>query len=302
MLLLGAMQAHAGTVVTDHVLSQTSQAQSNIPVTFGQVFKAGDVPHGAALTASLNGQSVPLQVDAKATNPDGSLRHAVLTAMVPSLPGSAKESLMLATGSSQGASGARIALSQLLKKNYAANVSFNIGGKTYTADAHALLQAANAAHACKPWGTQCNTWLSGPLVSEWVVNGLATAADGTTNPNLRVYFAVRAYAGTTPGMVGYVRTDIIVENTSAFSPQAQPQYTATLTSGAASDSTSTLTQYTATRWHKVLWWNNVQPKVYLQQDTQYIQASKAVSRYMNLKPRWKIPGRTKTVLCTIATL
>src|SRR6185312_12059750 len=127
-------------------------------------------------------------------------------------------------------------------------------------------------------------WLSGPLVSEWVVNGPVTAADGTTDPSLRIYFAIRAYVGATPGTVGYVRTDVIVENTSAFAPQAQPQYTATLTSGTATYTSPALTQYAYTRWHKPLWWNNAEPQVYLQQDTQYIQASKAVSRYMPLTP------------------
>ncbi|HJR31821.1 MAG TPA: hypothetical protein VJ889_24160, partial [Pseudomonas sp.] len=81
-----------------------------------------------------------------------------------------------------------------------------------------------------------------------------------------------------------VRTDIIVENTDAFAPQAQPQYTATLTSGSASYTSPALTQYTATRWHHVLWWNNAQPQAYLQQDTQYIQNSMAVSRFMSLQP------------------
>jgi hypothetical protein len=60
-----------------------------------------------------------------------------------------------------------------------------------------------------------------------------------------------------------------------------------LQSGSASYTSPALTQYTATRWHKVLWWNHVQPEVYLQQDTQYIQASKAVSRYMPLQPNEK---------------
>jgi hypothetical protein len=116
-----------------------------------------------------------------------------------------------------------------------------------------------------------------------VVNGPVTSSDGTVNPNLRVYFAVRAYAGNAPGTIGHVRTDIIVENSDAFAPQGQPQYTATLSSGSADYTSPPLTQYTATRWHKVLWWNDAEPKVYLQQDTQYIQASMAVSRYMPLK-------------------
>lgn len=286
VLLLGAVQARAETVVTDNVISTVAQAQTQVPVTFGQIFKAGDVPRGATVTATLNGQPVTLQVDSKATNPDGSLRHAVLTAMVPALPAHAKLPLALSTGPAPTTNGVGepITLSQLLATNYDTKVSLNISGTDYTADARALLQAANTTSACKPWDKHCNLWLSGPLASEWVVNGPVTAADGTINPNLRIYFAVRAYADGLRGAVHQVRTDVIVENTSAFTPQAQPQYTATLTSGDAIYTSPALTQYAYTRWHKVLWWNKVQPQVYLQQDTQYIQASKAVSRYMLLTP------------------
>jgi len=280
-LLLGT--AHAASIVTDTLVNQSARAQSNVAVTFGQVFKDGDVANGATLTATLGGRTVALQVDPKATNPDGSLRHAVLTAMAPSLAARAKLPLTLSTGPAPPA-GPPIALSQLLATNYDAKVSLNIRGTTYSVNARTLLQTANGAKACRPWSKTCNVWLSGPLVSAWVVNGPVTAANGATNPNLRVYFAVRAYAGATPGTVGAVDTDIIVENTQAYTPQAQPQYTATLTSGSATYTSPALTQYTATRWHKVLWWNNAQPLVYLQQDTQYIQNSMAVSRYMDLQP------------------
>lgn len=286
VLLLASMQAQAKPVVTDYVISQTRQTQNNVPVTFGQVFKVGDVPRGATVTATLNGHPVVLQVDGKATHPDGSLRHAVLTTMVASLPGNAKLPLTLSAAPASSTAGPNepVSLSQLLATSYNAEVSLDIGGAEYTADARSLLQAANAANACKPWDRRCNVWLSGPQTSEWVVNGPVTKADGTSNPDLQIYFAVRAYAGVVPGTVGEVRTDVIVENTSAFAPQAQPQYTATLTSGTATYASPALTQYTATRWHKVLWWNLAKPDVYLQQDTQYIQASKAVSRYMQLKP------------------
>ena len=282
-LMLGAAQARAGTVVTNSAISTVTYAQTNVPVTFGQVFKQGDVPAGATVVATLNGQPITLQVDAKATHADGSLRHAVLTTTVPSLAGAAKLPLTLSTAAAKGTVGP-ISLSQLLATSYNANVSLNIGGQKYTANARALLQAAKTANACKPWGTQCNQWLSGPQTSEWIVNGPVKASNGAVNPSLRVYFAVRVYANGAQGTVRQVRTDVIVENTSAFTPQAQPQYVATLTSGNEVYSSPALTQYAATRWHKVLWWNHVQPAVYLQQDTGYIQASKAVSRYMPLTP------------------
>ena len=283
LLWLGLAQAH-GAVVTDRVISESSRTQPNVPVTFGQVFKAGDVPRGASLTATLDGRLVELQVDPKATNPDGSLRHAVLTVMVPSLPGRAKLPLAISSQTAAPAKAAPITLAQLLATDYDATASLDIGGTKYSISARKLLQMASTAHACKAWDAACNIWLAGPLASEWVVNGPLAAADGTPYRNLKIYFAVRAYAGATPGTMGPIRTDIIVENTDAFAPQAQPQYTATLTSGSASYTSPALTQYTATRWHKVLWWNNTEPQVYLQQDTQYIQNSLAISHYMKLKP------------------
>ncbi|MGN6328300.1 MAG: hypothetical protein ACTHL5_05105, partial [Rhodanobacter sp.] len=242
-LLLGMAPTQAATVVTNTVVSQAKQGQSLVPVSFGQVFKAGDVPAGKTVTASVDGQPVALQVDAKATYPDGSLRHAVITAMVSSLPGSATLPLALSASAGPAPAAGDVTLSQLLATSYDAEVALTLNGKPYTVNARTLLQSASSTKACKPWGASCSVWLSGPLASEWVVNGPVKAADGTENPSLRVFFAVRAYAGATPGSVGNIRTDIIVENTSAFAPQAQPQYTATLTSGTASYTTPALTQY-----------------------------------------------------------
>jgi hypothetical protein len=54
------------------------------PVTFGQVFKAGDVPRQTRLAAEdASGNHLPLQMDEAATYPDGSLRFAVLSTLVP---------------------------------------------------------------------------------------------------------------------------------------------------------------------------------------------------------------------------
>jgi hypothetical protein len=40
--------------------------------------------------------------------------------------------------------------------------------------------------------------------------------------------------------------------------------------------------YRQTRWHKVFWWGNADP-VYARQDSQYLQATRAVPRYENVK-------------------
>lgn len=66
VLMMGIAQA--GTLlVTNNLINEGSQTQTNVPVTFGQVFKAGDVPSGETLSATLGGQPIQLQIDAKAT-------------------------------------------------------------------------------------------------------------------------------------------------------------------------------------------------------------------------------------------
>ncbi len=282
-LMVGTHAASAATVVTDQVIGLAAKAQVEVPVTFGQVFKDGDVPKGATVVATVAGAPVTLQVDPKATNPDGSLRHAVLTLRIPELGRKAKLPVALSTAATAPMAGAPVTLAALLTTAYDAKAVFQLGGQAYTVEARPLLQAAAKGAACKPWNTQCNQWLSGPLASEWVVHGQAMSSGGTAAPGLEVYFAVRAYSNGAGG-VGQVRTDIIVENSNAFAPQVQPQYTATLTSGSASYTSPALTQYTATRWHQVLWWNASNPQVYLQQNIPYIEDTKAISRYMSLTP------------------
>ena len=270
--------ARAASIVTVQAISQSSQSQTQVPVTFGQIFKDGDVPAGTGLTASINSQAIPLQVDAKATNPDGSLRHAVLTAVIPSLPGYSTQPITLSTA--PAGTGSAVTLAQLLATAFDATVNINIGGTNYTADAKQLLQTAATTNACVPWGQACNVWLSGPLVSEWIVGGPVTSAGGVSNPNLRVYFNVRAYAGNP---INLVRVDVVIENDWAYTPQQSITYNATLTSGSDTYTINNLTQYAYARWHHVLWWGS-RPSVYAQVDTQYLQSSGAVSRYEVLQP------------------
>jgi len=281
-LALSMGVAQAGTLlVTNNLISEGSQAQTNVPVTFGQIFKDGDVPAGETLSATLGGQPVQVQVDAKATNPDGSLLHAVLTALVPSISGNSTEPLALSSAS-PASSGSAVTLAQLLATSFDATADINIGGTDYTVSAKQLLQAKQAS--CAPYNTACNIWLQGPLVSEWIVGGPVTSAGGVSNPNLQVYFDVRAYAGNP---IARVRVDVIIENDWAYTPQQILTYNATLTSGTGTGSSytfSNLQQYPYTRWHQVLWWNGSDPDLYVQQDTQYIQSTGAVSRYEVLQP------------------
>jgi len=77
-----ALPCRAGAITCVELVGEKgSQAQ---PLTFGQVFKAGDVPRGATLSAVDGaGNPLPFQMDQPATYPDGSVRFAVLSTVAP---------------------------------------------------------------------------------------------------------------------------------------------------------------------------------------------------------------------------
>ncbi len=261
--------ARAGTdIVTVTVSSESSSAQANVPVTFGQVFKQGQFAAGSMLGARLSdGTVLSAQLDKKATHGDGSLRHGVVTLRIPGLAAGASQTVQLSAEPS-GSQGAAVALSQLLATSYDTTVTLNVGGTDYIASARSLLQAGATLQ-----------WLSGPQVSEWIVGGPVKTSGGTAHPHLAVYFHVRAYAG-----IDSVRTDVVVENN--WSRRASPSsfsYTYSIKAGGVTAGSGTLTHYSHARWHQPVWWGTT-PKVYVGLDNFYLQDTKAIPRYRRVTP------------------
>lgn len=184
-------------------------------VTFGHVFKAGDVKPGQPLVFRLaDGSLLPVQVDVKASHGDGSVRHAVLSVATPAGNSTADLAGVLAKGGSAPA-GAALTVNDVLSKAYDLDLSLkvrNADGSTRTlaVDAGDLLRKAAAA------GT-VETWLKGPLASEYRVE---TALDA----ELRAIFDIRV------GKDGQVTTDVVVSNVNTFTPGIRTvTYDATIT-------------------------------------------------------------------------
>lgn len=266
-------------VVTVQAISTTLQSQKDVPVTFGQIFKAGDVPAGAHLRATMGGEPVPVQVDRKATHADGSLRHAVITVVAPELPASATRLIRLSTGG-DAPSGAPVTLDDLLATGFDAHVSLDVNGTVLTASARDLLAQVRSNGSCRPWGKQCNVWLSGPQVSEWIVGGPLQSSTGP-NPHLAAYFYIRAYAGDP---IHRVRVNVVIENDWTWiSDPHNITYDATITVGSQTYQKADIEHYTHTRWHRVMWWHD-KAAIYAKLNGQYIQDSRAVSQYADVQP------------------
>jgi hypothetical protein len=237
--------------------------RKDVWVTFAQPFAPGHVPAGTTVAARLSGTNVPLQVDAKATHADGSLRHAVLTALVPTLPASGSATLEL-VASTTPLSGEPLAASDLLATPFDATISLTLGGSSYTASARALL-SADAGH----------TWLRGPLVTEWTLASPVHDAAGTAHAQLAARFDVRAYAGAKTVVVSAT-----VENDWAFEkgPQNFTYDASIATDRGQAYAKSGLLHYRQARWRKSFTWGD-DPKALVEHDVAYLYATSAVPRF-----------------------
>jgi hypothetical protein len=228
-----ALSANASQAqITDiKVHNPAGTSKTDASLTFGMVFKPGDVPAGQSLSASEGA----LQVDAKATHADGSLRHAVLTLKVPALAGGEIKSIHLSSAAPAG--GAALTTADILKTDFDAKVTVTVAGLDFSASARDYLASA------KPW-------LSGPLCGEWLATAPLKNAAGLAHPHLHARFAIRAYQG-----LKSIRVDVTVENDWAFEPAPGGfTYDVKIVTGGATYSKAAIAHTHHCRWRKVLWW------------------------------------------------
>lgn len=265
--LLAAGSVMAAQLPSLQIVEGTKQAQSGVPVTFGQVFAKGDVKAGQSIAATINGVRIPLQADIKATHDDGSLRHAVLTTVLPRLGAGQGATLQLAA-TPAGASTGRTGPEALLASGFQAAVKLDVGGTVYSADAARLL-------AAKPY----KSWLSGPLVNEWQVSG-PLMANGVPHPHLSARFAVRSYAPAPGSTTGPTRVDITVENAWAYEPEPKniSYDVQVLLDNKEVYRMEALTHFHHARWRKVFWTGD-EPKVDVNYDIAYLLGTGALPNY-----------------------
>ena len=256
----------SATGITDVRIENTSAtvAQSNVPVTFGQVFAQGNLLATDKLTGRLeDGTVVPLQVDVKATHPDGSVRHAIISAVVPSIAAANVRTMSLVKGGT--APTGTVTVDSLMQTGFNASVHANIGGVDYYASADELLKSATPT-----------TWLNGPIATEWQVSAPLRTASGAQHPHLSARFAIRWYAG-----LKQARVDVVVENDWAYEPAPQNfTYDASVIVGGKSVYTKpALTHYHHARWRQLFWYNTAAPQINVKHNTGYLIASRALPNY-----------------------
>lgn len=253
-------------VVTDVRVENTAAvAQANVPVTFGQVFAVGHLlPTDSLVGRFDNGATIPLQLDVKATHPDGSVRHAVVSGIVPSL--AAGEGRAMSLMKSNAPHGAGLAPKTLLSNGFSSSVHATIGGVRYNASADDLIKT----------GAAYQTWLSGAVANEWHVSAPLKSADGSVHPHLTARFAIRWYDA-----IKKARVDVTIENAWAYEPNPQNiTYDAeVMVRGAVVYSKPALNHLHHSRWRKMFWWGGDASQVHVKHNTNYLIASRALPNY-----------------------
>jgi hypothetical protein len=258
----------AGTlaVITDVRLENTgTAAQTLVPVTFGQVFAVGHVKTTDVMVGRLEDNTlVTLQMDVKARHADGSVRHAIFSAIIPSIDANAVRTMSLAKNAVPSSATAALPAA-LLASGFTASTSATIGGIKYSASADRLLKTGAKA-----------TWLAGAVANEWHVSAPLTTAAGVSHPHLTARFAVRYYSA-----VKKARVDVTIENNWAFEPNPQNfKYNAEVTVGGKSAySKADVTHLVQARWRKVFWWGGDAPQITPIVNSKYLIATRAVPNY-----------------------
>lgn len=271
-----------GGALTSVDVENTGTAQVRVPVTFGQVFAPGDLPANYTVTGRLaDGTSVPLQVDVKARHSDGSLRHGVISAFLPSLSQGQTQNLGMVKTAAEPAPAAT-SPAELLAAGFTAQTKLLINGVAYSASADSMLRSG-----------AYTTWLSGNVVNEWHVAAPFKTADGITHPHLVARYAIRAVKGS-----ARARVDLTIENgwTYELNPQNVTYDVQTLVGGSTTYTKAALNHFHHARWRRLDWFGAT-PQVHIKHNAAYLIASKAVANYdrslvipeavlTNLKNKW----------------
>jgi len=263
ILGLWASAATAAPVTKVTLRRAVGESAKNVPVTFGQVFKKGDIRQGVLVSAP----GAAVQADVKRRYDDGSVRFAVVSLLVPDLSGEMTVAMDDGVRPQLG-SELPVQAADLLKTGFDAVVRLKFpDGAVRSASARDLLKAA---------GTNAKTWLAGPVVTEWLLTGALAGKDGTPDPDLRVQFHVRAYAGCKA-----VRVSVVVENCLDTWAGNIGYDVAVLLGrpGKVVYEKKLVEHRRLSRWRRDFWWPAAPPRADVVNDLACLSASGAVPNY-----------------------
>ncbi len=244
----------------------TTTAQTNVPFTFGQVFKKGELnPVHNIYGVTSDKNTIPLQVDVKAKHSDGSVRHALLSGILPRLDASNSIAFELKTSSTETDMNL-VSISEVVNNNFNAEVTLTVDNENYSAKVLDYLSDTSIQ------------WLKGSTVSEWVIFAPLKNNKGIAHPHLNVQYNVRAYRISATKTA--IRVNYTIENNWTYeaNPRNFTYAISLLLNGKTVYSKSQLQHYHHARWRKVFW-SISEPDLTIKHNTKYLIETGAVPSY-----------------------
>ncbi len=184
---LAAVRAGAGQAVVSNSYENldAARAVTDTPVTFSRIGAEGDFTEG--ITPVIGGRTLPAQVDVLRKAPDGSIRHALVSFVLPKLPAGGKVKI------------------EWLNERAAAPPRFRTAHNralhglmlVLTRETGAVLTSDVATPFGKLSGPARGSRMlyDGPVMKETEIHDVPVDADGNRDPQIEVIWRLRAFTG-----------------------------------------------------------------------------------------------------------
>ncbi len=208
----------------------TGLGQTNRPVSIARPFVQGEIANFAQ--ASINGTSLLTQCDVKNRWPDGSLKFAIVSFVIPNI-GANGSVVVSFSNQTTGNNTGFLAKSDMLAAGYNFDGQIQLSGAaSQNISARAILNAAPscASPTNDPDGTigtnLCTYWLQGPIVTAVILEdrdnrSFDVNTDGGSGNPLHPRFEAWFYPATNEVQLGYTLEDIWASTTPTSSARDQ---------------------------------------------------------------------------------
>lgn len=275
----GSISGNPADTIT--YVNSSGSAQTNYPIgglqgQIGRWFAKGEFPGLPSMTCpqlSLNGTTYATQVNVDQMWSDHSIRHAIISAIIPSLPtGTTTYTFIQQACTSNTGNQLPLTSTQMEATGYNFDAKMALtNGSTVSADALTMLTNAGTLSACNLNNVQppC-VWAQGQIAQTVLLGDNSNTSTcnshacsqydyGFTSDNpIRTLFAATFWPGLGSTGAVYVRVATEIAQTQALENQT---YNAVFTVGSSSPTTcynsssgqGTITHYVMTRWFKGCW-------------------------------------------------
>ena len=240
---------------------------SNYPLQIGRAFVSGEIKSGSVPALQYNNTVLQTQADIKNRWPDGSVKFAILTAVIPELLPNTKQTVHIV--SQMPVSGGNSDANRLLDPALDFDVTLKFSGNiTSTVSVRDMISA-----------NKYSVWSTGVVSTTWIFADHETKQFdvGTdTNCNIRPVIHVQLWEA-----LKCYRVRVIFENSDTSKLQSQ-NYSVTITSGLNATQqyvSDTLTHCVGGRWTHEFWHNTLIPVVGINHNLNYLKQTQLLPNY-----------------------